>query len=123
MTKKFTLLQLFNIVDGRLSTNMDDIYAILNHVTGENLFTHQLPFANNYLKSKRPIWYREVENKLEEIKRIHVAATTFNALMYVIKEEYNIEYEIPQLSVEFDISDFNQAMSANSPLNVIMIQP
>lgn len=32
MTKQFTLLQLFPVVDGRLASTMDDVYDVLNHV-------------------------------------------------------------------------------------------
>lgn len=116
MTKKFTLLQLFSLVDGRLSTTMDDVYSMLNHITDTELMTHHLPVASDYLKEKNPKWFQEVKAKLDNIKHIHRANNTFESLMFLIKEEYQISYDIPQLKDEFDTTDFPQFMIGNSLL-------
>lgn len=42
---KFTTATIISVTDGRLLCPMDDVYAILNHMTGESLFTHELPGA------------------------------------------------------------------------------
>lgn len=44
---KFPLGDVLSITTGRLvsPTGMDGVYQILNHLTGDNLFTHQLPRA------------------------------------------------------------------------------
>lgn len=47
-TKTFTLAQMLSITTGRLCCDMDGIYEILNHVTGDNLFTHVLPRARRF---------------------------------------------------------------------------
>lgn len=56
-TRKFTLLQLFSIVDGRLSTaGMDSVYDILGYVSGyQQPFTHQLPGLMDELKTNKPV--------------------------------------------------------------------
>ena len=43
-TKRFHIGDVLSITTGRLVSrdHMDGIYAILNHMTGENLYTHQL---------------------------------------------------------------------------------
>lgn len=40
---KFTTKQLFSLVDGRLSTKMEDVYDMLDTASGSNLMTHHLP--------------------------------------------------------------------------------
>jgi hypothetical protein len=45
MTKQFNLLQLFSLVDGRLSTSMNDVYTMLNHICDADLMTHNLSKA------------------------------------------------------------------------------
>ena len=46
MSKKiFELGAILSITTGRLLTSMDNIYEILNFMTQDNLFTHQLPRA------------------------------------------------------------------------------
>jgi len=44
-TKDFHISDILSITDGRLvsTRHMDGIYEILNFMTGDNLFTHQLP--------------------------------------------------------------------------------
>lgn len=42
---KFALGQVLSITTGNLLCNIDGLYAILNHMTGDNLYTHQLPRA------------------------------------------------------------------------------
>ena len=118
MTKKFTLLQLFSIVDGRLSSTMDDVYDILNHVTDSDLMTHHLPVAMSYLKLKHPNWFSDIDKRLASINRLKKSENElpFPALMSLIKDNYNDEYDIPQLKDEFDVSDFGVYMIDNSIL-------
>lgn len=116
MTKKFTLLQLFSLADGRLSTSMEDVSNMLEHICDTGLMTHHLPIAMNYIKNKNPQWLQNVKEKLDNITHIHRANDTFESLIWLIKEEYKIEYDIPQLKDEFDTSDFGTFMLDNNLL-------
>lgn len=62
MEKQFSLVQLFSLVDGRLSTNMNDVYDMLNHITNSDLTTIALPIAYERLKSINPQWFQDVQN-------------------------------------------------------------
>ncbi len=115
MTKKFSLLQLFSIVDGRLSTTIDDVYDILNHVTDNSLMTHHLPVAMDYLKEKNPKWFQEISNRIFTVKA-YALSNTFETIVGAIKDKFNDEYDIPQLKDEFDTSDFGDFMIKNSLL-------
>lgn len=57
-TKRFTLAQVLSITTGRLCCDMDGVYKILNHITGDELYTHVLPraakFAGPLLLSEFP---------------------------------------------------------------------
>jgi hypothetical protein len=44
-TKPFPLATVLTVTTGRLCCPISDVYAILNHMTGDNLYTHQLPRA------------------------------------------------------------------------------
>ena len=50
--KKFHLGDVLSITTGRLVSprGIDGVYDILNHMTGDNLFTHQLPRASDECK-------------------------------------------------------------------------
>lgn len=115
MTKKFNLLQLFSLVDGRLSTTMDDVYSMLNHICNTDLMTHNLPVAMNYIKEKNPKWFKEIDQRLTAIKA-RCQSNTFETVIGYIKDNVNDEYDIPQLKDEFDTSDFATFMVDNSLL-------
>lgn len=42
---KFTTGEIISAGTGKLCCSMDRVYAIYNYLTGDNLFTHQLPRA------------------------------------------------------------------------------
>lgn len=46
MKKRFTLGAVLSVTTGTLLCDIGDVYVILNHMTGDNLFTHQLPRAS-----------------------------------------------------------------------------
>lgn len=83
---KFTTKQLFNLTDGRMSTNMDDVYLILNEATGNKLFTHQLPKAMEYVEKQNPQWFQDAKTQLAEIKS--KVGNNFIVLMEYIDKNY-----------------------------------
>src|SRR5688500_16791416 len=52
MAKQFHLGDILTITTGRLLSprHMDGVYDILNYMTGDNLYTHQLPRASDECK-------------------------------------------------------------------------
>jgi len=94
---KFTRKQLFAIVDGRLSTGMGDVYKILNHLTGENLYTHHLPVAMQFISMKNPDWFLEQQKSLYKIGI--TKETDFLIAMNII-DQHNINIYIPVLVTE-----------------------
>lgn len=116
MTKKFTLLQLFSLVDGRLATKIEDVYDMLNHVCDTQLMTHHLPVAMNYLKEKNPSWFQECEKYISKMGI--TKDVPFGVCLAKIKVD-NPTYDIPQLKDEFVTSDFFIYMGDNSLLKKI----
>ena len=49
--REFSLGTILTIVTGRLLCPMGEVYGILNFLTGDNLFTHQLPRAGRICRS------------------------------------------------------------------------
>jgi len=121
MKKKFTTVQLFSIVDGRLSTTIAEVFDILNHVCDESLTTSQLPPAFDYIKMKNPKWFQEQKEKLKHIanNEFHIdepKSVGFQSFINYIKKNCNEDIEIPQLKDELDTSDFEQFMIDHSIL-------
>jgi len=75
----------FSLIDGRLSTGMDDVYEMLNFVSGESLMTHQLPHAMDKIRELNPKWFSDGVNTLNKIKE-KVGTNDFKALIAYIKE-------------------------------------
>jgi hypothetical protein len=96
MTKQFTLLQLFNIVDGRISTSIDDVYDILNHVSNDDLPTIGLTVVQDRLLANKPDWFIKAERQINAIKA-GLCSNTFETVVGAIKDKYNDIYDIPQL--------------------------
>lgn len=116
MKKSFSLLQLFSLTDGRMSTSMDDIYDMLNHICDTELFTHHLPVAFKYLESKNPQWFQDAKTKNSEMGIDE--NTPFEVVLAKFKT-FNPIIEVPQLKDEFDTSDFYAYMTDNSLLKKI----
>jgi hypothetical protein len=64
---------------------MDDVYEMLNFVSGESLMTHQLPHAMEKVRSVNPKWFSDGVNTLSAIKE-KVGTNDFKALIAYIKE-------------------------------------
>lgn len=106
MTKQFTLLQLFTIVDGRIATSIHDIYDMLNHICGkEKIQTIEFTTALKHIKEHNPKWFQEVDSDINRIKNL--VGDNFCDLMNHINIDFNNKtYEIPQLKDEFPDYDF-----------------
>lgn len=64
----FDLGAILNITTGRLFTNMDDIYEILNFLTQENLYTHQLTRVADEAESYILTLYPELKGVGKDVK-------------------------------------------------------
>lgn len=47
---KFDLETVLSVTTGKLFCSIENVYKILNYMTGDNLFTHQLPRASDECK-------------------------------------------------------------------------
>ena len=122
MTKKFSLKQLFAIVDGRMSTSMSDIYEILNHVCDTELMTHHLPIAKNYVLNKNPSWVGDVNALLKEIyDACPIKERNKDQFLWCMDNIGHWSFNVPQLKSEFDTSDFGSYMIDNSLLILSLI--
>jgi hypothetical protein len=100
---KVSLEKAFSILDGRLSTNMEDVCQMLNYVYNTSLFTHQLPTAMRKLKETNPTWFANGVTLLEEIRSI-VGTNDFEPLINYIKENYSSsDYDIELGRIEENI--------------------
>ena len=102
---RVSLKKAFTILDGRLSTKIDDVYEMLNFIFSENLYTHQIPTAMRKLKELNPDWFSDGVNVVESIKQ-NYNTNDFQELMEIIdKEFYAYEIELGKVEALIKFSD------------------
>ena len=84
---KVSLKKAFSILDGRMSTNIDDIYEMLGFIFSQDLYTHQLPTSFDKLKAANPGWFANAKKLLDDIKSV-AGTNDFKELMAIIDEYY-----------------------------------
>lgn len=65
---KVSLKKAFSLLDGRLSTEIGDVYEMLNYIFDENFMTHQLPTAMRKLQEVNPKWFSDAVSIINDIK-------------------------------------------------------
>ena len=93
--KMFTIGQVISAGTGRLCCDIGEVYDILNFLTGDNLFTHQLPRAfracKDHIIEQLP-WLKWVDDNKD-------ACTPETVLSFVeaAAKEYGAEHELAPL--------------------------
>ncbi len=123
-TKKYTLLHLFSIVDGRLSTaGIESVYDILEHVCNmPGIMTHHLPTANRYVKLHPGVWYTKARDILAALTiQCPIKEKSQAQFQWLMdRPEMQQEIEVEQLPEELTSDEtFGKYMVENSLLNSI----
>ncbi len=95
---KVSLKKSFSILDGRLSTEIGDVYEMLNYIFDDNLLTHQLPTAMRTLQDKNPKWFEDGVNIINDIKKAN-KTNEFVDLMNIIDNNYE-NYQIELIKID-----------------------
>ena len=91
---KVSLKKAFSLLDGRLSTEIGDVYEMLNYIFSDSLMTHQLPTAMRKLKEVNPKWFSDGVAIIDDIKRTN-NTDDFQKLMELIDNGFpNFEIEL-----------------------------
>lgn len=97
--RKFHLGDVLSITTGRLLSprHMDGIYDILNFMTGDNLFTHQLPRAMD--ECQRPLLDQFPALAEIDVPELHGNAEVGAWLAQQV-DRYGAEFEVAPLAAE-----------------------
>jgi hypothetical protein len=88
---RVSLKTAFSILDGRLSTNINDVYEMLNYVFDTELMSHQIPVGINKLIETNPDWFEEGIILIADIKRKN-NTNDFKELIELIDINYSDHY-------------------------------
>lgn len=90
---KCTTGEIISVGTGKLCCSMDKVYEIMNFLTGDNLFTHQLPRAfeacKEHVTAQHP-W-------LEQINEEDCTPETWKEWLAGVENDYGTEHELTAL--------------------------
>lgn len=95
VSKTFTLDVVLTVTTGILLTTIDELYRILDHLTGDQLFTHQLPRAAEFAKPLLFEKYPELETI--QIPQLSSQEEVDDFLDMLKEDGIAAEYELDQL--------------------------
>lgn len=106
--KTFHLGAILSVTTGRMLavTGMGEIYAILNHMTGSTLFTHQLPWAGDICG---PV----LRNQYPELAKLvldGVTSDNFTEVMTGLVAQHGEQLPVPTLA------EWKARVEAGSPM-------
>src|SRR6266853_3142795 len=91
--RTFPLGVILSITHGALLCEMEQVYEILNFMTGDNLFTHQLPRARTVAA---PDLFRQFPD-LMHIDVAHVTPKNWKQALAVLEREYGASRTVAPL--------------------------
>lgn len=119
-TRQFPLRVVLTVATGRLLTKsskqndngIGDLYEILNWMTSDNLFTHQLPRAGVECKPWLLRWFPELQRAIDELPlldRLLEKETPSNACeawLLEMKRHMREVYDVPKITADdHDVKD------------------
>jgi hypothetical protein len=93
--KKFDLGTILSITDGHLFTEMENVCGILNYMTGDELYTHQLPRAT---EECAPVILRQYP-QFANIDGSNVDTDNWREFLDEQIEKFGNEFEIEPVSL------------------------
>lgn len=118
---KFTLGEVLSITTGKLLCPMGGVYKILNHMTGDNLFTHQLPRA---MREMQPHLLAQFP-QLAAINAEVVTTENWGPWLHDQVLEYGNEFDVkpaPEHAHEF-IEPLSELAEKVHPDRIIVVKP
>ena len=88
--KKFDLATVLSVTTERLLTDIGNVYEILDYMTGDSLFTHQLPRANDECK---PVLLRQ-HPQLSTIDESNINTGNWKKFLDEQIEKFGNEFEV-----------------------------
>jgi len=111
--KEFDLGAILNITTSRLFTNMDDVYEVLNYLTGDSLFTHQLP---RVMETAKP-YVLSLYPQLEGVG-VDVVINSFEEAKAFIDEQKKIYGDKLPLTPMSKIDDYSHIASMEESIQI-----
>ncbi|MGI9491408.1 MAG: hypothetical protein ACR2QF_03175 [Geminicoccaceae bacterium] len=108
-TRDFHVADILSVTHGYLisSRHIDGVYDVLNFLTGQNLYTHQLPRASeeihDALLAQLPQWFADLKKDdlgqiIEDFKLTHVGDSWLEPLIAHFEDTYGQTFPLAPVS-------------------------
>lgn len=102
---EFTLGQIISVSHDKLMCDISGVYRILNFLTNDNLFTHQLPRACRECKP----WLLYRHKWLREIDLSTVNSNNWQEVLSKLEDKYGSRFELER--IPRDDHDYNNPLT------------
>jgi hypothetical protein len=124
MTKQFPLRVVLTVTTGRLLTEgkrprdngIGDLYEILNWMTGDNLFTHQLPRASDTCKPWLLKCFPELAGASEFVSTLAERIDQHGAVEGIKRWLVQLQMAFPNIKDEYDVEPLPEGWTTIDPM-------
>jgi hypothetical protein len=120
-TKIFSLGAVLSVTTGRLLCPIGSVYEILNHMTGDNLFTHQLPRAS---RECEPFLLKQFP-QLADIDASSVTTENWLAWLEQQQAAHGNEFAVQPLPAgeHYEIDPVSELAEKVHPSKIVVVKP
>jgi len=95
-TKEFATRDVLSTVTGRLMGDIGDVYEVLNWMTGESVFTHQLPRIGREARPVLVAAYPLLQQAIEEAEQ--VTRENYKEWRQTWEDRYGLTIAVPKFT-------------------------
>lgn len=97
-TKTFKTADVLSTITGRLMGEIGGVYEVLNWMTGESVFTHQLPRIGREATPVVVAMHPQLQQAIDEAEQ--VTPTNFRQWRQTWEDRYGAEIAVPKFSAD-----------------------
>lgn len=97
-TKEFASCDVLSVVTGRLVGKMGGVYEVLNWMTGESLFTHQLPRVGDEARPVLVAAHPALQQAIDEAEQ--VTTDNWNEWLQTWQDRYGPILAVPKFGAD-----------------------
>jgi len=123
MTKEFPVASVLSVVTGRLLCEIGGVYEILNWMTGQSLFTHQLPRVSAEATPVIVAALPGLQTAIDEADQ--VSTENWPQWLATWTARYGAKVAVPQLTIEQHerIDPLSELAEKVHPSKVVVVYP
>lgn len=121
--KLFSTNDVLSVVTGRLMGNIGGVYEVLNWMTGESLFTHQLPRVGREAVPVILMRHPHLQSAVDEAEQ--VTPENYQTWRDTWNDRFGPQVAVPRMDVEQHerIDPMSELAEKVSPDRIIVLEP